>query len=47
MQTALAEDGALGVMSGPGLLGRYDQEQVREIIELQARTLLMLDSLAR
>jgi len=47
MLTALAEEGALGVKSGRGLLGRYDEQQVREVIELRARTLLMLDGLAR
>jgi 3-hydroxybutyryl-CoA dehydrogenase len=47
MLTALAEEGALGVKSGRGLLGRYDEQQVREVIELRARTLLMLDGLTR
>jgi len=47
MLTALASGGALGVKSGRGLLGRYDEHQVREVIELRARTLLMLDGLAR
>jgi 3-hydroxybutyryl-CoA dehydrogenase len=45
--TALAAEGALGVKSGRGLLGRYDEQQVRNIIERRARTLLMLDGLAR
>ena len=47
MLTALASEGALGVKSGRGLLGRYDEQQVRNIIERRARTLLMLDGLAR
>jgi 3-hydroxybutyryl-CoA dehydrogenase len=47
MLAALASEGALGVKSGRGLLGRYDEQQVREVIELRARTLLMLDGLAR
>ncbi len=47
MLTTLAEEGALGVKSGRGLLGRYDEQQVREVIELRARTLLVLDGLAR
>jgi 3-hydroxybutyryl-CoA dehydrogenase len=46
MLTALASEGALGVKSGRGLLGRYDEQQVRNIIERRARTLLMLDGLA-
>jgi hypothetical protein len=33
--------------SGRGLLGRYDEGQVREVIEFRARTLLMLDGLSR
>jgi len=45
--SALTDDGALGVKSGRGLLGRYDEGQVREVIELRARTLLMLDSVLR
>ena len=45
MLTALAEDGALGVKSGRGLLGRYDEQGIREVVELRARTLLMLDGL--
>jgi 3-hydroxybutyryl-CoA dehydrogenase len=44
---ALTDEGALGVKSGRGLLGRYDEGQVREVIEVRARTLLMLDSLLR
>jgi 3-hydroxybutyryl-CoA dehydrogenase len=44
---ALTDDGALGVKSGRGLLGRYDEGQVREVIALRARTLLMLDSVLR
>jgi 3-hydroxybutyryl-CoA dehydrogenase len=47
MLTALAAEGALGVKSGRGLLGRYDEQQVRNVIERRARTLLMLDGLAR
>jgi len=47
MLTALAAEGALGAKSGRGLLGRYDEQQVRNIIERRARTLLMLDGLAR
>jgi 3-hydroxybutyryl-CoA dehydrogenase len=47
MLAALASEGALGVKSGRGLLGRYDEQQVREVIKLRARTLLMLDGLAR
>jgi 3-hydroxybutyryl-CoA dehydrogenase len=43
--TALTEQGALGVKSGRGLLGRYDQQQVQEVIGLRARVLLMLDGL--
>jgi 3-hydroxybutyryl-CoA dehydrogenase len=38
--TALVEEGALGVKSGRGLLGRYDEQRVREVIELRARALL-------
>jgi 3-hydroxybutyryl-CoA dehydrogenase len=45
--SALTDEGALGVKSGRGLLGRYDERQVREVIELRARALLMLDSLLR
>ncbi len=45
--SALTDEGALGVKSGRGLLGRYDERQVQEIIELRARALLMLDSLFR
>jgi 3-hydroxybutyryl-CoA dehydrogenase len=45
--SALTEEGALGVKSGRGLLGRYDERQVQEIIALRARALLMLDSLFR
>jgi 3-hydroxybutyryl-CoA dehydrogenase len=44
---ALTDEGALGVKSGRGLLGRYDEGQVREVIERRARALLMLDSLLR
>jgi 3-hydroxyacyl-CoA dehydrogenase len=44
---ALAEEGALGVKSGRGLLGRYDAQQVREIVELRTRVLLMIDGLDR
>jgi len=47
MLTALASEGALGVKSGHGLLGRYDEQQVRDVIGLRARTLLMLDGLGR
>jgi 3-hydroxybutyryl-CoA dehydrogenase len=47
MLTALAGDGALGVKSGRGLLGRYDEQRVREVIGLRARTLLTLDGLMR
>jgi 3-hydroxybutyryl-CoA dehydrogenase len=43
--TALVAEGALGVKSGRGLLGRYDEQQVREVIELRARALLLLDGL--
>jgi 3-hydroxybutyryl-CoA dehydrogenase len=45
--TALTTEGALGVKSGRGLLGRYDEQQVRNVVERRARTLLMLDGLAR
>ena len=45
--SALTEEGALGVKSGRGLLGHYDEGQVREVIELRARALLMLDRLLR
>jgi 3-hydroxybutyryl-CoA dehydrogenase len=45
--SALTDEGALGVKSGRGLLGHYDERQVQEVIELRARTLLMLDSLLR
>jgi 3-hydroxybutyryl-CoA dehydrogenase len=44
---ALTEEGALGVKSGRGLLGHYDEGQVREVIELRARALLTLDRLLR
>jgi len=43
--TALSEQGALGVKSGRGLLGSYDEQQVRSVIELRARVLLTLDGL--
>jgi 3-hydroxybutyryl-CoA dehydrogenase len=43
--TALIEEGALGVKSGRGLLGRYDEEGVREVMEVRARVLLMLHGL--
>jgi 3-hydroxybutyryl-CoA dehydrogenase len=43
--TALAAEGALGVKSGRGLLGRYDDRQVRSVIELRARVLLTLDGM--
>jgi 3-hydroxybutyryl-CoA dehydrogenase len=45
--TALTEEGALGVKSGRGLLGRYDEAEVREVIEVRARVLLMLEGLER
>jgi hypothetical protein len=44
---APTDEGALGVKSWRGLLGRYDEGQVREVIELRARALLMLDRLLR
>ena len=44
---ALTDEGALGVKSGRGLLGRYDEGQVRQVIEVRPRALLRLDSLAR
>jgi hypothetical protein len=45
--TALTEEGALGVKSGRGLLGRYDEAEVREVIEVRARVLLTLEGLER
>jgi 3-hydroxybutyryl-CoA dehydrogenase len=45
--TQLTEEGALGVKSGQGLLGRYDEQQVRGVVEWRARVLLMLDGLGR
>jgi 3-hydroxybutyryl-CoA dehydrogenase len=45
--TALTEEGALGVKSGRGLLGRYDEDRVREVTEVRARVLLMLEGLER
>ncbi len=47
MLTALSESGALGVKAGRGLLGSYDEQQVRSVIELRARVLLTLDRLRR
>jgi 3-hydroxybutyryl-CoA dehydrogenase len=44
---ALTEDGALGVKSGRGLLGRYDERQVREVVGLRAQVLLTLEGLER
>jgi 3-hydroxybutyryl-CoA dehydrogenase len=46
MLTALTEEGALGVKSGRGLLGRYSEDEVREVVEVRARVLLMLDRMA-
>jgi 3-hydroxybutyryl-CoA dehydrogenase len=43
--TELTEEGALGVKTGRGLLGRYDADQVREVIGVRARVLLMLEGL--
>jgi 3-hydroxybutyryl-CoA dehydrogenase len=43
--TACLAEGALGVKSGRGLLGSYDEQQVRSVIELRARVLLALDAL--
>ncbi len=45
MLTALSEAGALGVKAGRGLLGSYDEQQVRSVIELRARVLFMLDGM--
>ena len=42
---ALRADGALGVKGGRGVLGSYDDDQVRAIAERRARVLLGLDSL--
>ena len=42
---ALAAEGALGVKSGRGLLGRYDEQQVRSVIERRARVLLALEAM--
>jgi len=45
--TALFAEGALGAKSGRGLLGSYDEQRVRSVIELRARVLLTLDGLRR
>ena len=45
--TALCAEGALGAKSGRGLLGSYDEQRVRSVIELRARVLLTLDGLRR
>lgn len=45
MLTALTDAGALGAKAGRGLLGSYDGQQVRSIVELRARVLLALDGL--
>jgi hypothetical protein len=45
MLAGLEAEGAPGVKAGRGLLGRYDEERVREVIERRAHILLMLDSL--
>jgi 3-hydroxybutyryl-CoA dehydrogenase len=47
MLTALSEAGALGVKAGRGLLGSYDEQQVRSVTELRARVLLTLDGIRR
>lgn len=45
MLAALSASGTLGVKSGRGLLGGYDEQQVRAVVELQARVLLTLDGM--
>jgi 3-hydroxyacyl-CoA dehydrogenase len=46
MLTALTEEGALGVKSGRGLLGRYEEDEVREVTGVRARGLLMVNRMA-
>lgn len=45
MLAALSAEGALGVKSGRGLLGSYDEQQVRSVIERRARVLLVLEAM--
>ena len=45
MLTALTDAGALGAKAGRGLLGNYDEQQVRSLVELRARVLLTLDGM--
>ena len=45
MLTALTDAGALGAKAGRGLLGNYDEQQVRSLVELRARVLLALDGM--
>jgi len=47
MLTALSAEGVLSVKSGRGLLGRYDEQQVRSVIELRARVLHTLEGIRR
>ncbi len=42
---ALSAEGALGVKSGRGLLGSYDEQRVRSVIERRARVLLALEAM--
>jgi 3-hydroxybutyryl-CoA dehydrogenase len=45
MLTALTDAGSFGAKVGRGLLGRYDEQQVRSVVELRARVLLALDGM--
>lgn len=45
MLTALTDTGALGVKAGRGLLGSYDEQQVRSVVERRAHVLLALDGM--
>jgi 3-hydroxybutyryl-CoA dehydrogenase len=45
MLTALTDAGALGAKAGLGLLGSYDEQQVRSVTEQRARVLLALDGM--
>ena len=43
--SSAGDAGALGAKAGRGLLGNYDEQQVRSLVELRARVLLTLDGM--
>jgi hypothetical protein len=45
MLAELTDAGALGAKAGRGLLGRYDEREVRSVVERRARVLLALDGM--